>query len=59
MNYAPIARIFLRYAVGAVIGMAQAEVLAADADIVSAVAVLIGVGVEAAYAWAKKRGGAT
>lgn len=57
--YAPIARILLRYLVGAVIGAAQADVLAGDPDVVTAVAAAVGVAVEAAYAFAKKRGWTT
>ena len=34
MDYMPIARIILRYGVGLVIGAAQADMLAADADVV-------------------------
>jgi predicted DNA-binding protein with PD1-like motif len=59
MTYAPIARIAIRYGVGAVIGMAQAEQLAADPDIVTTVAMAIGAAVEAAYVFAKKKGWAT
>jgi len=56
MNYAPVARIVIRYGVGAVIGMAQAEQLAADPDIVTVVAIGIGAAVEAAYTLAKRKG---
>lgn len=59
MSYAPFARIMLRYLIGAVIGMAQAEQLAADPDIVTVVALGIGAAVEAAYVWAKRKGWAT
>lgn len=61
MNYAPIARIILRYAVGAgVMGSAKiGEQLAADPDLVATGAVLIGVAVEAGYAVAKRKGWAT
>ena len=58
MDYSPIVRILLRYAVGAVIGAAQADMLAADPDIVTVIALAVGAGVEAAYAYAKRRGGA-
>ena len=58
MDYSPIARILLRYAVGAVIGAAQADVLAADPDLVTVIAFAVGAGVELAYAYAKRRGGA-
>lgn len=56
MDYFPIARIVLRYAVGAVIGAAQADVLAADPDVVTVVALAVGAAVEAAYAIAKRKG---
>lgn len=59
MSYAPFARIVLRYIIGAVIGMAQAEQLAADPDVVTVVALGIGAVVEAAYVWAKRKGWAT
>ena len=59
MDYAPLARIVLRYHVGAAF-VSNAEIgqqLAADPDIVMAVTAGIGIIVEAAYTWAKKRGG--
>lgn len=59
MNYAPWARIVLRYAVGAVIGAAQGDALAADPDLVTAVALAIGAAVEAVYAFARRKGWAT
>lgn len=59
MNYAPIARILIRYGVGAVIGMAQAEQLAADADVVTVAALALGAAVEAVYAMAKRKGWTT
>lgn len=59
MNYAPIARIILRYGIGAVIGMAQGDMLAADPDLVTVVALGIGAGVELAYGVAKRKGWAT
>ncbi len=61
MDYAPIARIVLRYLVGAafVSSPAIGQQLATDPDIIAAVSAAIGVAVEAAYAWAKKRGGKT
>jgi len=59
MNYAPIARIIIRYGVGAVIGMAQAEQLAADADVVTVVALAVGAAVEGAYTVAKRKGWTT
>ena len=59
MTYAPIARIVLRYLVGALVGMDAGNILAADPDIVTYAALGIGVAVEAVYAFARKRGWAT
>jgi len=59
MTYAPIVRIIIRYGVGAVIGMAQAERLAADADIVTVGALALGAAVESVYALAKRKGWTT
>lgn len=58
MNYAPIARIILRYIIGGVVVGSQVagDTLAADPDIVTALAAVIGAGVEAAYAIAKRKG---
>jgi uncharacterized membrane protein (Fun14 family) len=51
-----IARIIIRYGVGAVMGLAYGNQLAADPDIVMAVAALIGIATEAVYALAKRKG---
>ena len=61
MNYAPYARIVLRYIVGAgVMGSVQIGAqLAADPDLVMGVSVAIGAAVEGAYALAKSKGSAT
>jgi hypothetical protein len=59
MDFYPLARIVLRYGVGLVIGAAQADMLAADPDVVTVVALGIGSAVEFGYAIAKRRGGAT
>ena len=59
MNYAPIARILVRYLVGFIIGAAQADMLAADPDVITFVALAIGGVVEAIYAYAKRKGLAT
>ena len=61
MNYAPIARIVLRYVVGA--GLLGSSVigdqLAADPDIVFFASLALGAMVEAGYALAKRKGWAT
>lgn len=61
MNYAPLARIALRYIVGGVFMGSDAvgQQLAADPDIVAVAAVAVGVAVEAAYTFAKRKGWAT
>lgn len=58
MNYGPLVRIFLRYVVGGVFVGSQAvgEQLAADPDVVAGLAALVGVGVEAFWVLAKKKG---
>ena len=61
MNYAPIARIVLRYVVGA--GLLGSSVigdqLAADPDIVFFASLALGAAVEGGYALAKRKGWAT
>jgi hypothetical protein len=59
MDFAPVARIIIRYIVGAVIGMDAGATLAGDPDVVTVAALGIGAAVEAAYAVAKKKGWAT
>lgn len=59
MNYAPLARILLRYGVGIALGTEVGQLLAGDADMVAVVALLIGAATEVVYAQAKKRGWAT
>jgi hypothetical protein len=61
MDYAPIARIFLRYVLGGAF-MGSDEIgqqLSMDPDLVMAATVAIGAVVEAAYAIAKRKGWAT
>lgn len=61
MDYAPIARIVLRYVLGAAF-MGSDEIglqLAADPDLVMTATVAIGAAVEGIYAFAKKKGWAT
>ena len=59
MEYAPIARIVLRYIVGAILGMEAGGILAGDPDVVAYVAIGVGAAVEAAYAYAKRKGWTT
>lgn len=59
MDFAPLARIVLRYAVGGIVGMDAGALLARDPDVVTVVALGIGLVVELAYGIAKKRGWAT
>lgn len=59
MNWAPLARIILRYGVGLVLGWEAGALLAGDPDIVVYAAMGIGAAVEAAYALAKKKGWTT
>lgn len=61
MDYAPWVRIILRYIVGALlIGSPQiGEQLAADPDLVAAGSIALGLLVEGAYVWAKRKGRAT
>jgi hypothetical protein len=56
---AVVARILLRYGVGLLAGLAYSEQLAADPDVVMALAALVGIATEAAYALARKYGWAT
>lgn len=59
MKFGPIARILLRYGAGILFGASVGDALAADPDVVLVVALAIGGAVEAAYAYAKRRGWAT
>lgn len=59
MNYAPIARIIIRYVVGLAIGADSADLLAGDPDVVTMFAMSIGLAVEVAYGLAKRKGWAT
>lgn len=60
-NYSPFARIALRYIVGGLIMGSDTvgEMLASDPDLVIVTAAVMGAAVEAWYARAKKKGGAT
>lgn len=59
MNYAPIARIVLRYIIGLAVGMDAGRMLAGDPDVVTIAAIALGAAVEAIYALAKRKGWAT
>ena len=59
MDYAPLARIAVRYGVGLVLGANAADLIAGDPDIMALIAAGIGVAVEAVYVFAKKKGWAT
>ena len=56
MNLGPFARILLRYGIGFLAGSQIGEQLAMDQDIVTAVAMAMGVAVEAVYVIAKRKG---
>lgn len=56
MDWAPIVRIFIRYCVGAAIGIDNAARFADDSDIITIIALAVGVIVEGFYALAIKRG---
>ena len=55
----PLARIVLRYIVGAIIGVEAADALSGDPDVVFFVALVVGALIEAVYAIAKRKGWAT
>jgi hypothetical protein len=59
MDWAPWARIIIRYGVGVIVGADSAGMLAGDADVVTIVALGIGGAVEVLYAIAKRKGWAT
>lgn len=56
MDWAPLARIVLRYIIGGVIVAGQGDMLAADPDLVTMVALGIGAAVEGLYVFAKRKG---
>ena len=58
MDFGPIARIILRYGIGYLAGSQAGEALALDPDAVLILSLALGAGVEAAYAYATRRGGA-
>lgn len=58
MDFAPIARIVLRYGIGYLAGSNIGETLAMDQDAVMTLSLAMGAAVEWAYARAKAKGGA-
>ena len=56
MNFAPYARIILRYGIGYLAGSGVGNALALDPDAVLALSLALGAAVEAAYAIAKRKG---
>jgi hypothetical protein len=59
MNFGPVARIILRYGIGYLAGSQAGEALAMDPDAVLLLSLGLGAAVEAAYAYAKRKGWAT
>jgi|TARA_B110000977_G_scaffold142777_1_gene181302 hypothetical protein len=55
-NYAPIARVLIRYIAGIAIGAESANILATDTDLITVIAILIGGLNEMWYYLAKKKG---
>ena len=58
-DWAPLARIVLRYIIGGVMGMEAGNLLAGDPDVVFYVALGLGAAVEVLYTYAKRKGWAT
>ena len=59
MNFAPIARIILRYGIGYMVGSQAGDALALDPDAVLMLSLALGALVEIIYTLAKRRGWAT
>lgn len=59
MNFAPWARIVLRYGIGYLMGSEIGEQLALDQDVVQIVALAMAAAVETFYGLAKRKGWAT
>jgi hypothetical protein len=59
MGFAPVARIAVRYIVGAIIGFESANILANDPDVIVFMALGISFAVEITYGFAKRKGWAT
>lgn len=59
MNFAPAARILLRYGIGYLAGSETGDALALDGDAVIILSLALGAAVEGVYAIAKRKGWAT
>jgi len=59
MNFAPIARIILRYGIGYMVGSQAGDALALDPDAVMMLSLALGAVVEGAYTLAKRKGWST
>ena len=59
MNFAPFARIIMRYGIGYFAGSEAGEALAMDPDAVLILSLAMGAAVELVYTLAKRRGWAT
>ena len=59
MNFAPIARIILRYGIGYMVGSQAGNALAWDPDVVMMLSMALGAVVEGAYTLAKRKGWST
>lgn len=59
MDFAPIARIILRYGIGYLAGSEVGEMLSMDQDAVLILSLALGACVEGAYVIAKRKGWAT
>lgn len=59
MDFAPTARIVLRYGIGYLAGSEAGEALALDGDAVLMLSLALGAAVEGLYALAKRKGWAT
>jgi hypothetical protein len=59
MDFAPIARIMLRYGIGYLAGSNVGNTLAMDPDAVLMLSMALGAAVEGVYVFAKRKGWAT
>ena len=59
MDFAPTARIILRYGIGYIAGAGVGDTLALDPDTVNMLALAMAAAVEGVYSYAKRKGWAT